>query len=111
MSSKKDPQPLKQGLERVLNGLGSPEIGAITTLVDRWPEVVGLELASRVQAVAIRGSELVVQVDDPGWASQISWLETRLLERIAGLVGPGRITAVRARVAPRSGLYGVDQKS
>ena len=106
MSPENGPRPLRQGLERLLDGLGAPEIAAGATLVERWPEVVGPELASRVRAVAVRGSELVVKVEDPGWASQIAWLESRLLERIADLVGPGRITAVKARVAPRSGPTG-----
>ena len=101
MSTENSPRPLKQGLERLLDGLGAPEIDAVTTLIERWPEVVGPELASRVRAVAVRGSELVVRVDDPAWASQIAWLESQLLERIADLVGPGRITAVKARVAAR----------
>ena len=75
----------------------------MATLLDRWPEVVGEGLASRIKAVAVRGSELLVSVDDPAWASQISWLETQLLERIDGMVGPGRITAVRVRVEPARG--------
>ena len=108
MSPENGPRPFRQGLERLLDGLGAPEIDAVSTLVERWPEVVGPELASRVRAVALRGSELVVRVEDPGWASQIAWLESRLLERIDGLVGPGRITAVKARVAPRSGLTEAD---
>jgi len=101
MSPENSPRPLRQGLERLLDGLGTPEIDAVTTLVERWPEVVGPELASLVRAVAVRGSELVVRVEDPAWASQIAWLESQLLERIADLVGPGRITAVKARVAAR----------
>ena len=108
MSPKNNPRPLRQGLERLLGGLGAPEIDAVATLVERWPEVVGPELASRVRAVAVRGSELVVRVEDPAWASQIAWLESQLLERITDLVGPGRITAVKVRVAPRTGLTGAD---
>ena len=72
----------------------------MATLLDRWPEVVGESLAARIKAVAVRGSELLVSVDDPAWASQISWLETQLLERIDGIIGSGRITAVRVRVEP-----------
>ncbi len=106
MSPENGPRPLKQGIERLLDGLGTPEIDTVTTLVERWPEVVGPELASRVRAVAVRGSELVVRVDDPAWASQIAWLESQLLERIADLVGPGRITVVKARVVPRLGPTG-----
>ena len=101
MSPENGPRPLKQGIERLLDGLGAPEIDTVATLVERWPEVVGPELASLVRAVAVRGSELVVRVEDPAWASQIAWLESQLLERIADLVGPGRITAVKARVAAK----------
>ena len=75
----------------------------MATLLDRWPEVVGESLAARIKAVAVRGSDLLVSVDDPAWASQISWLETQLLERIDGIIGSGRITAVRVRVEPGRG--------
>ena len=101
MSPENGPRPLKQGIERLLDGLGAPDIDTVATLVERWPEVVGPEFASLVKAGAVRGSELVVRGEDPAWASQIAWLESRLLERIADLVGPGRITAVTARVAAR----------
>ena len=74
---------------------------ATTTIIDAWPDIVGPELASRIVAVAVRGPELVVRVEDPAWASQLGWLEQQLLARIEALVGPGRITSVIARVAPR----------
>jgi hypothetical protein len=95
--------PIRRSLERLLAGMGSLEIDSMATLLDRWPEVVGDGLATRIRAVAVRGSELLVSVDDPAWGSQISWLETQLLERIDGIVGPGRITAVRVRVEPAQG--------
>ena len=55
-------------------------------------------MAERIQAVAVRRRELLVTVDDPAWASQIAWLEAQLLERVEGIVGPGRIVAVRVQV-------------
>ena len=51
--------------------------------------------------MAVRGSDLVVRVEDPAWASQLGWLEQQLLTRVEALVGPGRITSVTARVVPR----------
>ncbi len=83
----------------MMAGLGAPEIDATTTIVESWSEIVGPELAKGVVAVAVRGKELLVRVDDPAWASQISWLEAQLLDRINNLVGPGRVTSVRATVA------------
>jgi len=103
MPEDRGPTPIRRSLERLLAGMGSPEIDSMATLLDRWPEVVGESLAARIKAVAVRGSELLVSVDDPAWASQISWLETQLLERIDGIIGSGRITAVRVRVEPGRG--------
>ena len=71
MNGDSGPLPLRQSLERLLNGLGAPEINAVTALIDRWPDVVGPELASRVRAVAVRGSELVVKVEDPAWPAKL----------------------------------------
>lgn len=102
MSSDYGLSPLRRSLEQLMAGLGAPEIDATSTIIDRWPEIVGPELAKGVMAVAIRGEELTVRVDDPAWASQIAWLEAQLLDRINQLVGPGRITSVRATVARRS---------
>ena len=99
MTPDTNPIPLRQSLEYLLAGLGAPQIDAVNTLIDRWQEVVGPELATQVRAVAVKGSDLIVQVEDPAWASQITWLEVQLLERIASLIGSDQITAVIARVA------------
>ena len=101
MGEERGPTPIRKSLERLLAGMGSPEIDSVATLMDRWPEVGGDRLSERIRTGAVRGSERRVSVDDPAWASQISWLEAQLLERIAGIVGPDRITAVRVRVEPR----------
>ena len=95
------PVPIRRTLERLMSGMGAPEIDATTTIVEAWPDIVGPELASRIVAVAVRGSDLVVRVEDPAWASQLGWLEQQLLTRVEALGGPGRITSVTARVVPR----------
>ena len=98
MTLSRNPVPLRQSLEYLLAGLGAPKIDSVTKLMDSWPEVVGPKLATKVKAVSVKGSELVVRVEDPAWASQIAWLESQLLQRIATLIGPDRITTVTARV-------------
>ena len=93
----KDPIHLRSVLEQLLKDFGTPEIKVVTSVVDQWQEIVGVELAKMVSAVAVRGSELIVQVDDPAWASQISWLEKQLLDKIESLVGEEKITSIRVR--------------
>ena len=96
------PVPIRRTLERLMSGMGAPEIDATTTIIEAWPDIVGPERASRIVAGAVRGADLVVRVEDPAWASQLGWLEQQLLARVEALVGPGRLTAVTARVAPRN---------
>lgn len=103
MKSQRGPVPLRQSLERLLTGMGAPEIDDTTTLLEKWPQIVGDRLANRIEAVAVRGDELLVVVHDPAWASQIAWLEAQLLERIDSLIGPGKISSVQVRVQPREG--------
>ena len=93
----KDPIHLRSVLEQLLKDFGTPEIKVVTSVVDQWQEIVGVDLAKKVSAVAVSGSALIVQVDDPAWASQISWLEKQLLDKIESLVGEEKITSIRVR--------------
>ena len=103
MKPDRGPVPLRRSLERLLAGMGAPQIDDTMMIIEQWPEIVGAQLVERIEAVAVSGSELVVAVHDPAWASQVAWLEAQLLERIEGLVGAGKITSVRVRVQPRTG--------
>ena len=97
----KEPVHLRSVLEQLLKDFGSPDITVVTSIVDQWEEVVGIDLATKISAVAISGSELIVRVDDPAWASQINWLEKQLLDKITSLVGEEKITSIRVRTTPK----------
>jgi len=97
----KEPVHLRSVLEQVLKDFGTPDITVVTSIVEQWEEVVGLDLAAKISAVAISGSELIVRVDDPAWASQINWLEKQLLDKITSLVGEEKITSIRVRTTPK----------
>lgn len=96
-----EPVHLRSVLEQILKDFGTPDIEVVTSIVDQWQDVVGVDLAAKISAVAVSGSELIVRVDDPAWASQISWLENQLLEKITRLVGEEKITSIRVRTTPK----------
>ena len=97
----KEPVHLRSVLEQLLKDFGTPDISVVTSIVDQWEEVVGIDLAAKISAVAVSGSELIVRVDDPAWASQINWLEKQLLDKITNLVGEEKITSIRVRTTPK----------
>ena len=56
MSPDRGPVPIRASLEKLLSGLGSPEIDSMTMLVERWPEVVGERL------IVVRSHENKIKV-------------------------------------------------
>ena len=90
----KEPVHLRSVLEQLLKDFGTPDITTVTSIIDQWEEIVGSDLATKISAVAISGSELIVRVDDPVWASQISWLENQLLDKITRLIGEEKILSL-----------------
>ena len=97
----KEPVHLRSVLEQILKDFGTPDITTVTSIIDQWEEIVGSDLATKISAVAISGSELIVRVDDPVWVSQISWLENQLLDKITRLVGEEKITSIRVRTTSK----------
>ena len=63
----------------------------------RWQEAVGVAVAAHVQPVRLDGTRLVVEVDDPAWATQLRFLEATMKSRLAEVAG-ARIDAVDVRV-------------
>jgi predicted nucleic acid-binding Zn ribbon protein len=94
--------PLGTALDRVLRHLRAPTAKSISTVFSEWPAIAGAQLAAHAQPIALRDGELVIEVDDPVWASQLRWLEAELRERIAGLPNAPNIVRIRYRVRGES---------
>ncbi len=96
-------RPLREGLDRVLAGLGAPPADALLTVRDRWPDLVGPEAAVALVPVAVEGGQVIAVTTSAAWASQARWLEADLVRRAAELLGPGVVegVVVRVRRAPR----------
>jgi len=79
---------------------GRPQQSASTMggVFGRWDEAVGPAVAAHVQPVKLDGTTLVVEVDDPGWATQIKFLEGTLRTRLAEVAG-ATIERIEVRVA------------
>jgi predicted nucleic acid-binding Zn ribbon protein len=63
----------------------------------RWAEAVGDAVANHVTPVKLDGTKLVVEVDDPAWATQLRFLETTLKQRLLEVAG-ATIDTIEARV-------------
>lgn len=85
------------GVVRSLRGPGSAAHGSATHgsvssstlggVFGRWDEAVGPGVAAHAQPVKLDGARLVVEVDDPAWATQLKFLERELRARLAEVAG------------------------
>jgi predicted nucleic acid-binding Zn ribbon protein len=66
----------------------------------RWEDAVGPQVAAHARPVKLAEGRLLVEVDEPGWATQLRFLEVDLLARIAACAGPG-VDAIDLRVKRR----------
>jgi predicted nucleic acid-binding Zn ribbon protein len=83
-----DPVPVTEALDGLLRsmrgGSGRAEVGGV---FGRWDEAVGPAVAAHVRPVRLEHGTLLVEVDDPAWATQVRYLTTDLLDRLAKVTG------------------------
>jgi Dna[CI] antecedent, DciA len=93
-----EPMAITDSLTSVVRGLrpdpagGSsaakgPSARQLGGVFGRWEEAVGTAVAAHVRPLRLDGEVLVVEVDDPGWATQLRLLETTMRDRLAEVVG------------------------
>jgi len=95
-----EPVPIAASLDRVLGYLRAPAARTVKTVFSEWPTLAGPQLAAHAQPIALRDGELVVEVDDPAWMSQLRWLEPELRTRLEALPGGPRVERIRFRLRP-----------
>jgi predicted nucleic acid-binding Zn ribbon protein len=92
------PARLGDSLNRFLRYLGAPPAQALSTLHDRWPEVVGPMLAERSRPVEVLDGVLIIACEDASWASQLSWMDAQIKQRCSQLFDGLSVARVTVRV-------------
>lgn len=95
-----EPRPLSAGIERLLRSFRQGDRQTTVTVFSRWVELVGEPVAHHVRPLKLDAGVLVVEVDDPTWATQMKFLESDLLQRLAD-AGSGPVERLEIRVRRR----------
>ena len=78
-----EPVAVTAALDRVLRslrgGAGRREVGGV---FGRWEEAVGPAVAAHVRPVRLERGTLLVEVDDPAWATQVRFLADDVRRRL-----------------------------
>lgn len=95
------PRPVGESIDRWLAMAGGPAAPVLRTLFADWSDLVGPAIAEHAHPRRLVDGTLLLAVDEPAWATQLKWLESDLLGRLAEAVGPGVVQRIEVAVRPR----------
>lgn len=99
--SARDPRRVSDSLDRLAHSIGAPSSEVLSKVFSRWEELVGDQVAAHATPLSLRHGVMVVDVDQPAWATQLRYLAPELLRRLDEVIGAGEIREVSVRVRPR----------
>ena len=68
---------------------------AAGSVMGRWPQIVGPELAAHVAPVTFEDGVLTVRCESTAWATQLRLMQSQLLARITEDIGAGVVVELR----------------
>lgn len=91
----RDPQLLGDQLDSFVAERGWKVDVAVGSVIGRWPQIVGPEIAQHCVPVAFQDGVLTVRADSTAWATQLRLLASTLMARLAEDVGEGTVGELR----------------
>jgi predicted nucleic acid-binding Zn ribbon protein len=82
-------------LPAVLRDLGLQSRFSERELVEKWPAVVGPELAQRARALRCENGTLVVRVDHGAWMQELHFIEKSLVAKLKSACPDVNLTRIR----------------
>ena len=96
-----DPTSLSASVDAVVRGLRGTSARSVAGLFEGWDEAVGPQVAAHARPLVLDAGTLVVEVDEPGWATQLRFLEHDLIERLGEHLHGAALSSIEVRVKGR----------
>lgn len=96
------PRPARESLDKVVGRFAGSSAPALTAVFAGWAEIAGPQLAEHARPRSLADGVLVVVVDDPAWATQLTFLGADLVRRCHEITGTDSVERVEVRVAGRN---------
>jgi predicted nucleic acid-binding Zn ribbon protein len=93
-----EPRSIKASLDKVARSLGGPDASSLSGVFGHWADIVGPQLAAHARPLSLASGVLVVGVTEPGWATQLTYLESELVGRFREALGEGVVDRVEVRL-------------
>lgn len=94
-SDGRDPQEIGNLFGKIVRDRGWSEPVAVGSVLSRWSELVGPQIAAHCTPESFEDSTVVVRCDSTTWATQMRLLSHELLKHFDKELGQGVITVIR----------------
>ena len=78
---------LTEQLDLLLRRLGSESTSVVAGIFDDWQQLVGEAVAKHVTPIKLEAGRLLVEVDEPAWATQMRFLESEIIGKLSHHAG------------------------
>jgi predicted nucleic acid-binding Zn ribbon protein len=93
----REPQLVGATLERLVTDRGWRLPAAAVSVMDRWSEIVGGDVAARTEPVSFADGVLTVRAASTAWATQLRLISADILRRLNCELGHGSVTRLEVR--------------
>jgi predicted nucleic acid-binding Zn ribbon protein len=98
----RDPVPITAALDSMMSSLRGTDRVQIGGVFGRWDDAVGANVAAHVRPVRLDRRVLTVEVDEPAWATHVTFLSATIITRLFE-VARVELDRVEVRVARGTG--------
>ena len=88
---------LSDEIDALLRRLGSESTFVVAGIFGNWAQLVGDTVALHASPIKLDSGRLLVEVDEPAWATQMRFLESEIISKISASTG-STITGIDVRV-------------
>lgn len=90
-----EPSQIAGIFERLLTERGWEEPVAVGSVLTRWPELVGPEIAEHCTAESFTDTTLVIRTETTEWATQLGLIRFQLLQHLTDQLGENIVTELK----------------
>jgi len=93
----RDPRGLGDVLGALVRSRGWSDPVAVGSVLARWGEIVGREIAAHTHPDSFENGTVVVRCESTAWATQLRLMQHELLKRFDAAVGTGVVTRITVK--------------
>lgn len=93
--SARDPHAIGEIVSRMSKSRGWNTQVAVGSVLGRWNELVGEDVAMHCKPESFEDTVVVVRCDSTSWATQLRLLSHEILKKIDAELGPGIVTIIK----------------